>query len=418
MTLLEKYNQSEPAQDTDVIIYDGYFMLHLMKDVPLTFGNISKKVLQMICANRAQVIIIAFDRYIFPSIKDTEHKLRGMEQVNFRIDGPDQVRKKDFSIELKNTNFKEALVQFFIENWEENYMAPYINNKTIYVNADDCFKYIVKDSKVVKTVEKRLSCPAHEEADTKKIFHVCQLDFNANVTIRCSDTDVLIIMLANMGNIAEDIQICMEVGVGKNQRFINVTQLHKALGVNLSAALPAFHAFTGCDYNPAFFKKGKKRPFSIMEKSEEFTECFIQLSQPSEKRLDFFDKIQEFLCNVYGLKRLKCINEARVALFQKTYKFLDNDNSFRLPKKGIDGSSLPPCKTELYNHFLRTCYISEIWAHAYLRVPTVNDPSDYGWVEIDSRYEFMWFSGTQLPTSIDEITQSEEGKNFLKILFV
>lgn len=109
------FNQSEPGQDTDVIIYDGYFMLHQMKDVPLIFGNISKKVLQMICANKAQVIIIAFGRYIFPSIKDTEHKLRGMEQVNFRIDGPDQVRKKDFSIELKNTNFKEALVQFLLK---------------------------------------------------------------------------------------------------------------------------------------------------------------------------------------------------------------------------------------------------------------------------------------------------------------
>ncbi|XP_053952469.1 uncharacterized protein LOC128859572 [Anastrepha ludens] len=145
-----------------------------------------------------------------------------------------------------------------------------------------------------------------------------------------------------------------------------------------------------------------------MSKSEEFTECFIQLSQPSEKRLDFFDKIQEFVCNVYGLKRLKFINEAGVALFQKTYKFLDNDNSFRLPKKGIDGSSLPPCKTELYNHFLRTCYISEIWSQAHLKVPTVNEPSDYGWVEINNRYEFMWFSGTQLPTSIDQITQSEE----------
>jgi hypothetical protein len=124
-------------------------MLHQMKDVPLSFGNISKKVLQMICASRAKIIVIAFDRYIFPSIKDTEQKLRGMDQANFRIDGPDKVRKKHFSIELKNTNFKKALVQFFIENWEEDYMARYINYKIIYVNADACFKYTVIDSKVV-----------------------------------------------------------------------------------------------------------------------------------------------------------------------------------------------------------------------------------------------------------------------------
>lgn len=94
----------------------------------------------MICARRAKIIVIAFDRYIFPSIKDTEYKIRGMEQANFRIDGPDQVRKKDLSVELKNIYFKEALVQFFIENWEQDFMAPYMSNKTLYVNADACHK--------------------------------------------------------------------------------------------------------------------------------------------------------------------------------------------------------------------------------------------------------------------------------------
>lgn len=44
-----------------------------------------------------------------------------MEQAKFHIEGPDQVRSKDFSLELKNVNFKEALVQFLIENWEEDY---------------------------------------------------------------------------------------------------------------------------------------------------------------------------------------------------------------------------------------------------------------------------------------------------------
>ncbi|KAK4873797.1 hypothetical protein RN001_013157 [Aquatica leii] len=382
ITLLEKYNQSEPPQNTNVIIYDGYFI-------------------------RAKIIVIAFDRYIFPLIKDTEHKLRGMDQANFCIDGPDQVRKKDFSIELKNANFKEALIQFFIENWEEDYMAPYFNNKIIYVNADACFKYTVVDSKAIKTVEQALSCPAHKDADTKILFHICQIDFNANVTIRCSDTDVSVIMLANMGNISENIQIFMEVG-GKNKRFINVTQLHKSLGTNLSLALPAFHAFTGYSFNPAFFRKGKKRPFSIMKNSEDFAECFMQLSKPSEKREDSFGKIEEFLCQMYGLMQLKNFNDARVAMFQKTYKFLDNDDTFRLPKKSIDGSALPPCKSELYEHFLRSCYIAQLWSHAHLKVPITDEPSNFGWVEIDNRYELKWFSRSQLSTSINQITIQHE----------
>ncbi|KAK5647873.1 hypothetical protein RI129_002765 [Pyrocoelia pectoralis] len=111
---------------------------------------------------------------------------------------------------------------------------------------------------------------------------------------------------------------------------------------------------------------------------------------------------------MYGLKQLKNINDARVALFKKTYKFLDNDHTFRLPKKGIDGSALPPCKSELYEHFLRSCYIAQIWSHAHLKVPITDEPSNYGWVEIDNRYELKWFSGSQLPTSINQITIQHE----------
>lgn len=48
MKLLEREVQSQAPQETDVMIYDGFFMLHLIKDVPATFGNISKKVLQII----------------------------------------------------------------------------------------------------------------------------------------------------------------------------------------------------------------------------------------------------------------------------------------------------------------------------------------------------------------------------------
>lgn len=381
--------------------------------MPATFGNISKKVLQIICTSRAKSVVIAFDRYIFPSIKDTEHKLRGMVQANFHIDGPDQVRKTELLVELKNINFKEALVTFFIDNWAEDYMAPFINEKTIYVKSDACFfKYTVIDGKVVRTLEEKLSCPAHEEADTKMIFHICQLDFDGKVTIRYSDTDVLIIMLANMNKISTNMQICMEVGVGNHQRFINVSKLYEVLGRNISEALPAFHALTGCDYNPAFFRKGKNRPFTVIRTSTDFTDSFIQMSTLSDNREDIFAKIEQFICNMYGFKSLKSIDEARLATFQKMYKHLDSDDVFRLPKRTIDGSALPPCKAELYQHFLRACYVAQIWAHAHLEVPTAEPPTNYGWVEIENKYGFSWFSGSQLPTTITEITiQPEAGNN-------
>lgn len=62
-------------------------------------------------------------------------------------------------------------------------MAAFIGNKTIYLNFDYCYKYEVYDGKVNKTLDDNLSCPDHEEADTKIIYNVCKIDFDANVVI-------------------------------------------------------------------------------------------------------------------------------------------------------------------------------------------------------------------------------------------
>ncbi|XP_017467830.1 PREDICTED: uncharacterized protein LOC108360158 [Rhagoletis zephyria] len=100
----------------------------------------------------------------------------------------------------------------------------------------------------------------------------------------------------------------------------------------------------------------------------------------------------------------------------RNYKVLENDNVFRLPNKTIDGSALPPRKVALQQQFLRACYIAQIWANAHLQVPSGETPSDYGWEEMDNRYQFKWFTDSQLPTSLDEITiqpEKDDGKDIL-----
>ncbi|CAB3240832.1 unnamed protein product [Arctia plantaginis] len=47
-------------------------------------------------------------------------------------------------------------------------------------------------------------------------------------------------------------------------------------------------------------------------------------------------------------------------------------------------------------------------SHDNLKIPTTEEPTDYGWVEIDNRFEFDWFSDVQLPKSIEEITIQPE----------
>lgn len=142
-------------------------------------------------------------------------------------------------------------------------MAPIVGNKIIYVNFNKCYSYRVENNKVIKTVE-----DSHEEADSRIIYHICQINVDAEVVIRCSDTDILLILLGIMDHLNASLKLWINLGVGKHERFISLNEIYEILGNSLSKALPCFHALTGCNYTPAFFRKGKLRHFKLLEQSE------------------------------------------------------------------------------------------------------------------------------------------------------
>lgn len=182
------------------------------------------------------------------------------------------------------------------------------------------------------------------------IYHVCKLENDANVLIRCSDTDVLIIMLGNMEFVKSEIKIWMQIGLENNQRYINISKLYETLGKNLCLSLPAFHALTGCDFNPAFFRKGKKRSYDILQRSEKYMKAFADLGDFPNCNESVLPTLEEFVCRIYGSKQIKFINEMRLDLFSKAYKFTDNEDLFRINTKNFDASILPPCQSELHQH--------------------------------------------------------------------
>lgn len=159
-------------QQVNIRIIDGFYLLHCIKEIPQNFKNISKKILQTITYNNVLEIHIIFDRYFSPSIKDYERSLRGGTSTDYIISGPEQIRPADFNKELRNNKFKEALVKFLITDWENHEMATFIGNKIIFLNFDYCYQYVVDNERnVTKIINHDLSCPAHEEADTKIIYH-------------------------------------------------------------------------------------------------------------------------------------------------------------------------------------------------------------------------------------------------------
>lgn len=198
--------------------------------------------------------------------------------------------------------------------------------------------------------------------------------------------------------------------------------MYEKLGDQLSCSLAICHIFTGNDYNPAFFRKGKKRPFSILKKNKKFQEAFIQLLRIENTALttsnEVFQIIEEYVCRVYSLKTKNDVNKGRYELFEKGYKS-KNENEEILKQKivGYDPSSLPPTKEELLQQIKRTAFICNVWCNAHMRCPTEKLPENFGWTIIDGKYEYYWFDGPQSP-SFEELSSEIQGTLFIQLLFI
>lgn len=373
-----------------------------MKEIPQTYDSISKKFLSMITQFQANRIDIILNQYFTPSIKDCEHALR--EELSTPVSiGPNQIRPHNFAAQLRNINFKKSIVNFSIKHWSSDDMASFIGNKTIYLSFSECYCYRIDNNKVIMTKDDSLSCEAHEEADSRIVFHICQIDFDAEVIIRCSDSDILIILLANMDNLNASLKLWMNIGVGNHQRYINVIDLFNVLGKNVCKALPGFHAMTGCDYTPAFFRKGKLRPFKLLKESEEYQLAFQNLLVDDKILEKTFTTLEKFVCQMYGVRNSSDVNLARFQLFSTAYQSKKVDDNFQKTLKNFDPSSLPPCKTELRQHLLRVRYVTQLRSNAYLKYPTSLSPETCGWSINDDKYELVWFLGDQLPSSVADI---------------
>lgn len=179
---------------------------------------------------------------------------------------------------------------------------------------------------VVRTQNPDYFCPSHEEADTKIVYHASKINSDCKVVVKCSDTDIVVIMLGNLHEITAKIYI--ECGASESRHVIDVNALHTLLGLDLCKALPGFHAMTGCDYKPAFFRKGKQRPFKLLGEKEKLQRAFASLGDTSIDINGIFAEIESFICSMYGFESLKKIDDVRYQMFLRNYKIKNTNEPF------------------------------------------------------------------------------------------
>ncbi|KAL7373171.1 hypothetical protein ABVT39_000586 [Epinephelus coioides] len=78
------------------------------------------------------------------------------------------------------------------------------------------------------------------------------------VTIRTVDTAVVVLVVAMFRKIKPE-EMWIALGSGTSLRYIGVHEVPKKLDPSTCAALPLFHALTGCDTVSAFAGRGKKK---------------------------------------------------------------------------------------------------------------------------------------------------------------
>ena len=417
--LLEKRQTSSLAETrepiTDATLLDGGLVLHevLISHNTSTYGKIVSDIIMKVCSSGGKSAHLLMDKYVEPSIKDTERLNRGATQTESNsviITGAEQQQHRKGTDLLKDGAFKEALAEFILDEVQKEYYAPIIGNKTVYVShGGTCVKLGVNAMGLLVVEKPEEFQGVHEEADTLIAFHAFKLA--GRIMVRSSDTDVLVILTGMATRMPQTSTIMMDYGSANNRRIINVTDIAVKLEqtqAGLSEALIAFHALTGCDFNSSFYGKGKAVPFSHLEKDKNHVVALRSLCQVSVD----WPGITAFVCRVYGFKELHDINEARYKSFIKMTRRNGKDVSV----KKINCASLPPCQRTLREHVTRANYIATMWRLAHTANPTKDiHPLNHGWAENKGHYTLVWYRGAPLPETLtpaeDQVLDDQQGSN-------
>jgi hypothetical protein len=114
----------------------------------------------------------------------------------------------------------------------------------------------------------------HEEADTVIILHaIYAASHQRTIHILSPDTDVLVLAIRRLPQLGSDTCV-----IRARNKPVLLQPTYDALGENLAAALPGFHAFTGCDTVGRFYGKGKQTCWKVLQSSRpEILNAFINL---------------------------------------------------------------------------------------------------------------------------------------------
>ena len=288
-----------------------------MKDMPATFAAFARKVLTTVMKLTSYRADLCCDVYNSPNIKDAKRQERGdVETASIFNFGPMRKLPSDMKSLLLLSDFKRELLEFLFKEFENQCYETLIRNKVFYCAVNnECKKYFSVDG-ILKVESVAELYGDHLEADTRVMLHARHADMNdlGNIIVRANDTYIFVVLLANVSVLRLN-HLLYDLGLNGNNT--DITQLSEA--VDNKEALTGIYAFTGCDYTPFFFRKGKGTPLKLIAKYDRFIDAFSSLGSESLST-QVFDTLEEFTCMMYGYRQHKRVNDAPTAHCDKKCK--------------------------------------------------------------------------------------------------
>jgi hypothetical protein len=175
-------------------------------------------------------------------------------------------------------------------------------------------------------------------------------------------------------------KLWIHFGVGKHIRLIPIHELSTSLGPRKCAALPAFHALTGCDTVSCLHGKGKKTAWSTWDSYTQLTDVLINLANITHE-LDkpTMSVLERFVILLYD-RTSECtdLDSARKQLFTKKNRTLEH---------------LPPTSNAFEQHVKRTVFQAiHCWSHCLKQQMPAIDPGLWGWEKQDDKWIPIWMT--------------------------
>ena len=84
---------------------------------------------------------------------------------------------------LKNSSFKESLIEFFVKCWKDDSLARFLNGEVLYTNSKDtCYEFEPQDDKVF-CIE-QVNYYNHKEADNRMFCHLSLVATPSNTVMK------------------------------------------------------------------------------------------------------------------------------------------------------------------------------------------------------------------------------------------